>query len=112
MIQGKKIAYTKKSRNSVYTVGIGTRYTFGKYKGLTLAEIHRENPNYIRWCFFNAEKIAFEDHVFQHYNIKGENGEILSCKVKFNDRIDHYAIKPNIKFKLGKNGLKMELYRN
>lgn len=30
-------------------------FTFGKYKGRTIADIAKKDPDYICWCYFNVE---------------------------------------------------------
>jgi uncharacterized protein (DUF3820 family) len=44
-----------------------TELSFGKYKGLTIAQILLENPGYVRWMTenFKPSEATFDDEVLE-----------------------------------------------
>lgn len=47
-----------------------SKFGFGKYSDLKVREVLNMNhPNYIRWCYFNADKISFIDNILDEVKI-------------------------------------------
>ena len=47
--------------------------TFGKYGELTVEEMLNLNrTRYLRWCYYNLERISFIDEILEKIGIKGE----------------------------------------
>jgi len=63
---------------------------WGKYAGKTVAWIFDNDPNYLRWCYFNLKKCRWKGSV--------DDGESVCLKlglrqdIRFEDRKKHYNI--------------------
>ena len=44
-------------------LGLRHRMHFGKFEGVRVCDIIEEEPDYIRWCSENLDKIYFSDKV-------------------------------------------------
>lgn len=46
-----------------------SRFTFGRYKGLTLADVMDLNPEYLSWCVTHIEEFLLHDDALEQIRI-------------------------------------------
>ena len=68
----------------IHDVGLGSIFTFGKYKGMSISCVCDEDPNYISWCARNTI-LKFDKEVREylvHRKASWEENERLEKEVK------------------------------
>ncbi|MCQ2345893.1 MAG: hypothetical protein MJZ82_03915 [Paludibacteraceae bacterium] len=74
-----------------------SRFTFGRYKGLTLADVMDINPEYLIWCVTTIEQFLLYDNALEEIRIAYPNFPIYEaferCRLNNLERppIDSYA---------------------
>ena len=72
------------------------KLTFGKFKGMTLKEVEKENPNYIEWLLGNSNDERMIKIIELALGIKipneEESKEILTKLTELNDLMNKYGV--------------------
>jgi hypothetical protein len=50
---------------------IETVFTFGRYKGKSIAEVLKTDHDYITWCIMNVDNFILTEQIFQDFKDKG-----------------------------------------
>ena len=81
-------------KNRVFT-SLESRFTFGKYKGLTLADVMDINPDYVVWCVTTIDDFLLYDsaleqmvHVYPNFPLYTE---FERCRKEKLNREDAYV---------------------